>query len=170
MAARGMTGWLAASAAVLAIGGCAGTPGATALQQDIDFIRGCWVSKEAPGGQIISFLRLLPPSPGDVVLEGEIHPVASLYADKARRFSFARDGSTATLDYLIAGKPAETYTRDRASVSSAKDGYRAVYARSDRESALLVLEGSNERLKIFTAARDSATTNDQFTGERDGCD
>ena len=170
MAARGMTGWLVAGAAALAIGGCAVTPGASGLHQDIDFIRGCWVSKDAPGGQIISFLRLLPPSPGDGVLEGEIHPVASLYADKARRFSFARDGSTATLDYLIEGKPPETYRRDPADTASAKDGYHAVYARSDRDSALLVLEGRDEALKIFTTVRGSAEAEDQFTGERDGCD
>lgn len=170
MAAPGVTGWLAAGASVLAIGGCAGTPDATRSAQDIDFIRGCWVSKEAPGGQIISFLRLLPPTPGESTLEGEIHPVASLYADKARRFSFARDGSTATLDYLIEGKPPETYRRERTDAPGAKGGYRAVYARGDMTSALLVLEGREEALKIFTTVRGSTQTSDQFTGERDGCD
>lgn len=170
MAARGVTGWLAASASALAIGGCAGTPDAAGLAQDIDFIRGCWVSKEAPGGQILSFLRLLPPTPGEGALEGEVHPVASLYADKARRFSFARDGSTATLDYLAEGKPPETYKRAPSGVSAGAGPYRAVYARSDLDSALLVVDGRDEALRIFTTLRGSTETRDQFTGERDGCD
>lgn len=170
MAARGVTGWLAAGASALAIGGCAGTPDAAGSAQDIDFIRGCWVSKDAPGGQIISFLRLLPPTPGKSTLEGEIHPVASLYADKARRLSFARDGSTATLDYLVEGTPPETYKRAPSDVLAGAGSYRAIYARSDRDSALLVVEGRDEALRIFTTVRGGAQASDQFIGERDGCD
>ena len=88
--------------------------------------------------------------------------------------SFWKERSTLSQAFMPTRQGAspspETYRRDRADTASAKDGYHAVYARSDRDSALLVLEGRDEALKIFTTVRGSAEAEDQFTGERDGCD
>ena len=162
MAARNLTILLASALLATA---CSTAPASSAGgQQDIDFVRGCWVAKDAPGGQIHAFLRLLPPSPGDVVLDGEVRPVASLYADQARRFSFQRDGSSATLINLAAGTPEQTFTRDNA----AADGARQAIFRS--ASVVMRVSGDDEGLKISTTNGDGSTETIHFAGERDGCD
>ncbi|MDP3493146.1 MAG: hypothetical protein Q8R82_08525 [Hyphomonadaceae bacterium] len=167
MIARGMITKLAAvSMIAMAAAGCASTPAAPAAGVDIDFMRGCWVAKDAPGGTIISFLRLLPPEVGSGMLEGEVRPVASLYADQAVRFSFARDGSAATLDRLVEGQAPDRYVRD----ASADAQMRAVYVKAGSDSERLVVDGRDEMLRIFTAGRGDENTKSQFVGERDGCD
>jgi hypothetical protein len=162
MAARQLTLLLAYALVATA---CSTAPGPSANRPaDIDFVRGCWVEKDGPGGQVHSFLRLLPPSPGDNALEGEIRPVASLYANLARRFTFKRDGSSATFTDLAADSATETFTRDTA---VQVDGSNATYRSGD---TVLHVSGDNEGLKIFTAKRDGSAETTHFAGERDGCD
>jgi len=162
MAARQLT-LLLASALVATACSAAPAPSANAAA-DIDFVRGCWVAKDAPGGAILSFLRLLPQSPRGDVLEGEVHPVASLYANQARRFTFKRDGSSATLANLAADSAAETFMRNTTVQAGARN---ATYSSGD---TLMHISGGEERLKIVTVKRDGSTEATHFAGERDGCD
>lgn len=167
---RMITRLAGATMIALLAAGCAGAPATQTGGADIDFIRGCWVAKDAPGGTIISFLRLLPPEIGSDRLEGEVRPVASLYADQAVRFSFARDGSAATLDHLIEGQAPDTYVRDASAAGGAPASPRAVYVRSGSSGDRLVVEGREEGLRIFTSGQGGGAAKDQFKGERDGCD
>ena len=65
---------LIVAAATLGAAGCATPPAPMPTDMDIDFVRGCWVQKDAPGEQVQAFLRLLPD--GDS-LSGQVADVST---------------------------------------------------------------------------------------------
>lgn len=147
----------------------------------IDFVRGCWVQKDAPGGTIRAFLRLLPGgADGDEQrYSGEIQEVTLGEAVETRAgLSFARDGSSASW-WILFGAP--NVGQDVIVVpGSAQDSFRRIYG-SERHSAehehravfnsiyvpggTLVVEATAERLKVTRNVVETI-----FNGERDGCD
>jgi hypothetical protein len=62
---------------------------------DIEFARGCWVQREAPGERVQAFLRLLPD--GDS-LSGQIADVSTGDGITVATFSFTRAGDRVTFD------------------------------------------------------------------------
>ena len=143
---------------------------------DINFVRGCWVQKEAPGGKIEAFLRLLPEGEN---LSGQIADVATGDWITVATFAFARSGESVTFDARdMAEQPAHTRidpSRLGASFdwARAKHGGRvAAFAGPAPSRNFLFVEGGDDRLAVWavSAATDATLVYDLFDGERDGCD
>ena len=157
----------AGAAAFLAMAGCAMQPEGGSGTQSIEFLRGCWVSKTAPGGEVTGFLRLLPQAADGPDYRGEIQAVSGGQMRNTMSLAFSRDGSAARLSmYSDAAEPALYWrTGGNAGVPGASS---AAYAREGEPSDRLIVEGRPERLSIRRTmpAGDSVL----FAGERDGCD
>lgn len=143
---------------------------------EVDFVRGCWVQKDAPGGQIESFLRLLPD--GDS-LSGQIADVSTGDWITVATFSFARAGDRVTFDARdMPELPAHTRidpSRLAASFDWARakhGGKLAAYAGPSPSRSFLFAEGGSDTLSIraVSARPDATLVFTLFDGERDGCD
>ena len=86
------------AAAKLCAAGCVTPPAPMPADMDIDFVRGCWVQKDAPGVRAQAFLRLLPD--GDS-LAGQIADVSTGDWITVATFSFSRTGERATFDTAL---------------------------------------------------------------------
>ncbi len=167
---------LAILAAWLATAGCMTGPAPRPSDMDIDFVRGCWVQKESPGGKIEAFLRLLP---DDGVLTGQMADVSTGDWITNATFAFARTGETATFEARDMPDQTEHTRIDPATLAAkfdwarAKSGGRlAAYAGGSPARNFLFAEGGGDTLTIWavSAEPDATLVFNLFDGERDGCD
>jgi hypothetical protein len=162
-----MTRWKMFAALAL-LGGCqivSGPPGQT-RQQDMEFLRGCWVAKDAPGGKVLAFLRLLPESVNGSAYQGHVQQVGNGHVANSTFFSFARDGSQAITE--TDGVRTE-YFGDPPDTPVLEDGTRrAMFVGLDEGLGFLIAYGREDRLTI--AVRNSGSQRITFEGKRDGCD
>ena len=161
--------------AVLLAAGCATAPVPPASR--IDFVRGCWVQKPAPGGEAQAFLRLLP---REDRLAGQIAHVKPDSWTPDAGISFTQAGDSADFS-LSADAPLQTDfkrinpLRLGASFEWARPqfgGELAAYAEPAPSRKFLFAEAGADRLAIWSveAAADSTLIFKLFDGERDGCD
>lgn len=166
-----------AAAALLAVAGCAMASNAPPSDTGIDFVRGCWVQKPAPGGEAQAFLRLLP---REGRLAGQIAHVKSDSWTPDAGISFTQAGDSADFS-LSADAPLQTdFSRINPSRLAASfewarpqfGGELAAYAEAAPSRKFLFAEATADRLSIWSvdAARDSTLIFKLFDGERDGCD
>lgn len=166
---------LAAALTALAAG-CATGPHPSPSQ--IDFVWGCWVQKEEPGGTIQAFLRLLPDQEKSRYA-GSLTQIPHRGAEVS--LSFARDGDTATLGYLLGGPDENGGFKAQAQDFLRRDLTRGPRSGADQHLAafrsvhtnkLLIAEGTSDRLKIAweSTGRKPEPEDLIFDGERDGCD
>lgn len=167
---------LIASAVALAAVGCAAQPAPMPADIDIDFIRGCWVQKDAPGETTEAFLRLLPD--GDA-LAGQIADVSTGDWITVATFAFTRAGDGVTFDARdMPERPAHVRiepSRLGASFDWARaksGGKLAAFAAPAPSRNFLFAEGGSDTLAIWavSAATDVTLVFNLFDGERDGCD
>ncbi len=166
--------------ALLATAACTSQPPARPADMDIDFVRGCWVQKEAPGEKIEAFLRLLPDreTPTDT-LSGQIADVVTGDWITVAALHFARDGETVAFDaHDMPEQPPHTRI-DPARLTASFDwarpkhgGKLAAFAGPAPSRNFLFVEGGGEQLAIWAvdAAPDATLIYQLFDGERDGCD
>ena len=156
--------------------GCAAAPAPVPADRDIDFVRGCWVQKETPGGKVEAFLRLLPE--GDA-LAGQLTDVSTGDWITAGVFSFALDGVSATFETRdLVDQPAHTRIDPSALAANFAwarpqwGGRLAAYANAPPSRSFLFVEGGDDRLaiRIVQSAVDATLIFRVFAGERDGCD
>jgi len=143
---------------------------------EIDFVRGCWVQKDAPGGRVEAFLRLLPDGES---LSGQIADVSTGDWITVATFSFTRAGDHTTFDARdMSELPAHTRidpSRLAASFDWARarsGGTLAAYAGPTPSRNFLFVEGGDNTLAIWavSAGPDATLVFTLFDGERDGCD
>ncbi len=167
---------LIVAAAMLGATGCATQPTPLPADMDIDFVRGCWVQKDAPGEQVQAFLRLLPD--GDR-LTGQIADVSTGDWITVATFSFTRASDSVTFDARdMPEQP--THTRiDPSRLAASFDwaraksgGKLAAYAGPTPSRSFLFAEGGGDTLALWavSAEPDATLVFNLFDGERDGCD
>jgi hypothetical protein len=165
---------LVIAAACIGATGCSLWPWAKPGEMDIDFVRGCWVQKESPGGKIQAFLRLLP---DEDRLTGQMADVSTGDWITSATFSFARSGESATFEARdMPDQPEHTRidpTRLAFDWARPQSGGQLVaYAGPTPSRNFLFAEGGNDRLAIWavSAEPDATLVFKLFDGERDGCD
>jgi hypothetical protein len=167
---------LLAAATVLAAAGCATPSAPKPADMDIDFVRGCWVQKQAPGERIDAFLRLLPDGEN---LSGQLADVTTGDWITVAALSFSRTGETVTFDARdMPELPAHTRI-DPSQLGASFDwarakhgGKLAAFAGPAPSRSFLFVEGGNDQLAIWavSAEPDATLMFNLFDGERDGCD
>jgi len=167
---------LAAAAVMSGAAGCATPTPHMPADLDIEFVRGCWVQKEAPGERDQAFLRLLPD--GDN-LSGQITDVSTGDWITVATFSFAGTGDRVRFDardmpQLPAHARIDPY-RLAASFDWARTksgGKLAAYAGPTPSRSFLFAEGEEDTLTIraVTDAPEATLVLTLFDGDRDGCD
>jgi hypothetical protein len=171
------------TAAVMTIlAGCkiVSDPPKVVIVQDVEFLRGCWVSKTAPGGAITGFLRLLPEGVDGLTYQGYVQVISGGQSSTSMHLSFARDGSSMTIR-SASGRPVSPddrggLARPHARLPDVVAGrlrqapYRASYsAEPGQAGSWIVAEGGDETLAVYVLGS-KGEMNDIFRGERDGCD
>lgn len=165
-------------AALLGLAGCAGAP-ATSTTQDVEFLRGCWVQKDGPGGNIQAFLRLLSHrANGDDVYVGDVIDARNGGWRPSYRFAIAKNGS-----YLTFGRDPDPIIEGGARVRNwiewppthmplPQAENRAVWRLTPvaGREGWIVAQGTNDKLSIYLLGADSSKGEVMFDGERDGCD
>jgi hypothetical protein len=166
-------GMISGVAVVLALGGCQ-TPAAPApkIVQDVEFVRGCWVSKDYDG-RITMMLRLLPDKAGSDSYAGDVMVRSGDQMLRGGMFSFRRDGSALTLE--IGGLPPETLPfkamppdalpkpLDRNQITFLGD-------KPKWDELYVAAEGMNDRLWIGFLSKRGVAQLDFVDMDRDGCD
>lgn len=153
---------LLASTALLA--GCASSATVPTATQDVDFMRGCWVAKDLPGGPPQAFLRLLPDGADGPAYSGSVIDVRNGQWTPGVRFEFARDGTQAIV--TNPGDAPRTYVRTEDSLRpAASEGAMHVVYTDAR--GLLEAIGRGDTLSIREGAGSPVTL---WPFERDGCD
>lgn len=179
---------LAAAAALLATG-CAAGPDPSPSQQtdkaqNVEFLRGCWVTKEQPGGPAAAFLRLLPEGADGPEYKGTIQLVRNPNAPFTMYVAFARDGSWMRVDRSQGGpifplddtgnyaqRPAASLP-DGIAAKLPKAQHRATYAIYGGlpTTPWITAEGDEHNIHIYLLGNGGQVMGDVFSGERDGCD
>ncbi len=161
---------LVAAAALLGVSACATGPDA-ARPQDVEFLRGCWVMKTKPGGEVLAFLRLLPPGAGAKTYDGQIQAVDGGAMKAGTSFSFARDGSWLTRAGPSGPWASGRYKSARSNGPADSGRKAAVFQHAGNSPTLLTASvQGNERLLIELREQTRHTVLVEFEGERDGCD
>ena len=164
------------AAATLGAAGCVTPPAPMPADMDIDFVRGCWVQKDAPGERAQAFLRLLPD--GDS-LAGQIADVSTGDWITVATFSFTRAGDRVTFDARDMPELPDHTRIDPSRLSASFDwarakhgGKLAAYAGPSPSRTFLFAEGGSDTLTIraVSAKPDATLVFTLFDGERDGCD
>jgi hypothetical protein len=158
---------LAFAGALLGMTACETAPDPQlAARQDIEFVRGCWVAKQAPGGSVAGFLRLLPDGADGPAYQGHVQDVSGGTTTSKAYLSFARDGSSASTEIagvkrtFAGGAPPQSPGRKSAVFSAAEaNGLH-----------MLVVYSESEKLAIYSTAAGVDGRRILFEGERDGCD
>jgi hypothetical protein len=158
-------------------------PPKTVIAQDVEFVRGCWVSKAGPEGPVTRFLRLLPDGAGGLSYQGYLQEIEAGKTKSSLHMSFARDGSSMTIRTMRGGPAmpldqeggsARPYAPLPLAVSARlpKTERRASYALypEQQRTPWMVAEGDGERLAIYQLGDDRQDPQEMFRGERDGCD
>lgn len=163
------------AAAAIAVAGCATAPAPMPADMDIEFAWGCWVQKEAPGGNVQAFLRLLPDNNR---LSGQLTDVSDGGWNNAASFSFVRAGDSVTFSTTDISE--QTHTRiDPSRLGASFDwarpqsgGKLAAYAGPAPARSFLFAEGGDDHLAIWAvnASSEATLVFKLFDGERDGCD
>lgn len=157
---------LSTAVAALAIGACASATVPIPQAPDTEFLRGCWVSKNEPGGPALGFLRLLPDGPDGDSYRGEHRRAKDGYL--LATFSFARDGSRASWRY---GWKEEVKALKRSSYVMKDWQYRPIaYMAWDEIGGDMRLEARAENDRLVIAWGREGFSGGIFSGERDGCD
>jgi hypothetical protein len=150
------------AAALAALAACETTEPPKA--QDMEFVRGCWVSKDLPGGPPTAFLRLLPDGASGPTYAGSIIDVRDGKWNPGVRFEFSRDGSR-----VVVTRPdnaAQTYLRTESHPPRpASDASARVVYTDGRK--LLIAAGGDDTLVIQEGTSSPVTL---WEFERDGCD
>ena len=181
-----MLRWKMFAALVLTVfGGCqiVSDPPKKPITQNVEFLRGCWVSKAGPEGSITAFLRLLPEGADGLNYQGYFQPVLNGQMRPVLHLSFTRDGSSLTLrndrggptmpldEVGGAGRP---YARlpDAVTGKLPKAEHRASYAvyGGSPTTPWFVADGGSDTLDIYSVSKTGVVTEHLFRGERDGCD
>jgi hypothetical protein len=169
-------------AAMVALAGCkiVSDPPKVTIAQDVEFLRGCWVAKTAPGGTITGFLRLLPEGADGLTYQGYVQVISGGQSTAPMHLSFVRDGSSMTMR-SASGRPVSPddrggLARPHARLPDAVAGrlkqmpHRVSYsAEPGQPGSWIVAEGGDETLAVYVLG-DSGGVSDIFRGERDGCD
>lgn len=152
-------------------------PAPVMAADDIDFVRGCWVSRATPGGPIDAFLRLLPDREIENALSG--HAMSATGDPPVPRLDlmFARDGSVLGLRRPIPNYEAldarllSRYVRvpQVGAALLTGEGRVAAYAQEGADE-WIVVKAHDERLSIQRVGADGRVAETYFDGERDGCD
>jgi hypothetical protein len=166
---------LLAAALIAALAGCEGAQPA-APQADIDFVRGCWVSHDQPGGRVTALLRFLPDREDGTTLTGYLsvmHDDPRMSSLKAStELTLARDGSAFTI--TPSGEAPQTLQRTDppyTAVEALAPGEPVAAFTADAETqSWTVITGGNDRLTIYNILPDFADGDTLFNGDRDGCD
>ncbi len=170
---------LAIAGALLGLTACETVPGAQpADRRDIDFARGCWVSKAEPGGKVIGFLRLLPPSIDAPTIEGQLQDVAGASTSRGVKLVVARDGSELRVEAGVGDDPLVGVYRPAEKLSwtpPMRMSYRALFVAQTAQHVpkIVIFEGEKDALRIAwtsAPASDALLVVVVFEGERDGCD
>jgi hypothetical protein len=164
-----------ASAAIMLAGCQTAATAMPGIVQDVEFLRGCWVQKDEPGGRALGFLRLLPEGVDGPVYRGDLMEVG-LAGDTISpgAFGFSRDGSSMTM--RIGEERTETtlpHGRLTLDYPEPARGKRAVFGgtRPDGSRAPFVIaESDGEHLWIFFASQSGRSIQGLVGMERDGCD
>lgn len=145
----------------LAAAGCASLPGRV-TQQDVDFLRGCWVAKDEDS--VTHFLRLLPSGPNRKELSGYVHAVRDGGMTPVAHITLTRDGSHAVVE--MAGK---TYalTGDPWANARDPDGVSRANWATDGAPGGMTASAKDEVLVMAILTEKGGPL---FNGERDGCD
>jgi hypothetical protein len=171
------------------IGDSAPPPAATAVLQDVDFMRGCWIARDSYGFAT-AMLRLLPPNgPNSPTLEGYLQSLSRSEVVRAERYVVARNGHSLAGDE---NRPDKTdngvWSASRPPANAPQilspGAKRVAYSRmTDRPKRIagalkpltkpvrewLFAEGEGERLAI-TYMDEVGFVYGIFDGRRDGCD
>lgn len=164
------------SALVLFVASACAMSGPSLRATEIEFVWGCWVAKNTPGGQPLAFLRLLPSEDRS----SYVGHLQNLEFESSRLFfGFKRDGSYAELSSplgddsldVIPGHVRKMYSRIRhpAGQVGARD-HLAVFSDLHVPGETLVIEALGERLRISEGTVAQGPVRPLFDGERDGCD
>ena len=158
-------------------------PPKAATAQDVEFLRGCWVSKGGPGGPVQAFLRLLPEGADGPSYQGYFHSVHGAEMKQEMHLSFTRDGASMTLRRPRGGPvlpmdqvggETRPYARlpDAIAAKLPKAKHRASYALypGQPQTPWLAADGGGETLVIYLIGNGGEMMGDVFRGERDGCD
>lgn len=174
-----------AAVAIVASAGCTivSDPPKSAVVQDVEFLRGCWVSKAGPNGPVTGLLRLLRDGAGGLAYQGYLQAIENGEMKSSTHVSFARDGSSMTMR-AARGGPAMPLDQEGGSArpyaplpqavlaqlpeAKHRAGY-AVYAEQQR-TPWMIADGDAESLAIYQLGHDGENLQDLFRGERDGCD
>lgn len=135
------------------------------VTQDVEFVRGCWVDKDATDGRINALLRLLPSESEGLEYSGYLEYVRGIRPGPQIRISIARDGTYASV----------TQNGERIDILAVadttpvtKEGARRIVFDSDNSrTARLEVAGTTDRLSM-TVINGLNTLG--FNGQRDGCD
>ena len=153
------------------------------MAQDVEFLRGCWVSKAGPDGPATAFLRLLPEDAGAAAYQGYLQTVEGGETKARLYLSFTRDGVTMTMRQADgrsgapSGEP-EGMVRAHAPMPAGlasklpRVKHRAGYATRTDDPALpwFIAEGNGDTLKVYPVSGEGEEMRAFFNGQRDGCD
>jgi hypothetical protein len=172
------------AAVTIAMAGCkiVSDPPKSTVVQDVEFLRGCWVSKTAPGGEITGFLRLLPGGADGLTYQGYVQVIANGQQSTPVHLSFVRDGSSMTIR-STSGRPVSPDDRgglarphaplpDAIAAKASKVPHRVSYAADpgQPQASWIAAEGDGETLAVYAIGNGGAKIDELFRGERDGCD
>ncbi len=152
----------------LPLAGCASAP-ATPQRQDVEFVRGCWIERDARDGRINAFLRLLPDGPDGpdgAEYAGYLQFVRGTKPGPQIRIAIARDGrrASAELDGVrieFPADPAASRVQDEGLHSITFAGV------SNGGSGAITAAGGSDKLALTVLSNIRRLA---FEGERDGCD
>ena len=137
---------------------CASTPAPEATG-NAEFVWGCWVAKDAPGGRALSFLRLLKDGPEGRSYRGYLHDVRGDEMIPVLRLTVLRDGMSAAV--VKDGDITEF-------ASNGPQGHSLQFISSTPDkTGRLEITGGNDRLSLGLQLGSEGFA---YTFERDGCD
>ena len=142
----------------LALTACASTPAPIAAS-NAEFVWGCWVAKDEPGGRILGFLRLLKDGPESQAYRGYLHDARGDEMTPVLRLTILSDGLSAVV------------VRDDDITEFASNGpigrsVQYISATPDKPGSLAI-SGGDDRLSLGLQLGSEGFA---YTFERDGCD
>jgi hypothetical protein len=152
-------------------------PAKVTMTQNIEFMRGCWISRHEDGGQIqTTTARFLPSRDGRGALHGEIlhypsnpqtQPAAPTIIEiSSDGQSLFHDGATSK-----ARRPGpETLVAGPMTSAGPPPGRVQAAWGSKLAPAMFVAEGGGDHLKLFWVLGGAHAIVVDFEGQRDGCD